>query len=53
MGQKTHPKGFRLGITETWDSRWFARSHAFTKAMLAVSLAREAARASKSACAPS
>ncbi len=25
MGQKVHPKGFRLGITETWDSRWFAR----------------------------
>lgn len=25
MGQKTHPKGFRLGITEQWDSRWFAR----------------------------
>ncbi len=25
MGQKTHPKGFRLGITENWDSRWFAR----------------------------
>ena len=25
MGQKTHPKGFRLGITEGWDSRWFAR----------------------------
>ena len=25
MGQKTHPKGFRLGITETWDSRWFAK----------------------------
>ncbi|MFP6626309.1 MAG: 30S ribosomal protein S3, partial [Deltaproteobacteria bacterium] len=24
MGQKTHPKGFRLGITGTWDSRWFA-----------------------------
>ncbi len=24
MGQKTHPKGFRLGITESWDSRWFA-----------------------------
>ncbi len=24
MGQKTHPKGFRLGITENWDSRWFA-----------------------------
>ncbi len=24
MGQKTHPKGFRLGITENWDSLWFA-----------------------------
>ncbi len=24
MGQKTHPKGFRLGVTGTWDSRWFA-----------------------------
>ena len=24
MGQKTHPKGFRLGYTETWDSRWYA-----------------------------
>jgi len=24
VGQKTHPKGFRLGVTETWDSRWFA-----------------------------
>ena len=27
MGQKTHPKGFRLGITETWDSRWFAKEN--------------------------
>ena len=24
MGQKTHPKGFRLGVTKTWDSRWYA-----------------------------
>ena len=24
MGQKTHPRGFRVGITATWDSRWFA-----------------------------
>src|SRR3989338_523112 len=22
MGQKVHPKGFRLGIGKTWDSRW-------------------------------
>src|SRR5687768_7133929 len=25
MGQKTHPKLFRLGVIETWDSKWFAR----------------------------
>jgi len=24
MGQKVHPIGFRLGVTRTWDSRWFA-----------------------------
>src|SRR3989338_10982285 len=24
MGQKTHPRGFRLGIIQTWDSQWFA-----------------------------
>ncbi len=24
MGQKVHPIGFRLGITENWRSRWFA-----------------------------
>ncbi len=23
MGQKTHPRGIRLGIIQTWDSRWF------------------------------
>ena len=23
MGQKTHPLGFRLGISKTWRSRWF------------------------------
>lgn len=23
MGQKTHPRGFRLGITQGWDSNWF------------------------------
>ena len=25
MGQKVHPIGFRLGITKTWESNWFAR----------------------------
>ncbi len=24
MGQKTHPKGFRVGVIENWDSRWVA-----------------------------
>src|SRR4026207_950091 len=30
MGQKTHPKIFRLGVIETWDSKWFAR-HDYAK----------------------
>src|SRR5882757_2573092 len=25
MGQKVHPYGFRLGVTKTWQSRWFAK----------------------------
>ena len=25
MGQKVHPRGFRLGVIEQWDSKWFAR----------------------------
>jgi small subunit ribosomal protein S3 len=25
VGQKVHPVGFRLGITKTWESNWFAR----------------------------
>jgi small subunit ribosomal protein S3 len=24
VGQKVHPKGFRLNVIEQWDSRWFA-----------------------------
>jgi len=24
LGQKVHPKGFRLGYSKTWNSRWFA-----------------------------
>jgi small subunit ribosomal protein S3 len=27
MGQKVHPIGLRLGITRTWDSRWFEKKH--------------------------
>ncbi len=24
MGQKVHPKGFRIGVIRTWDSNWYA-----------------------------
>lgn len=27
MGQKTHPVGFRLGITKGWKSAWFNAKH--------------------------
>lgn len=30
MGQKVHPYGFRLGVTKTWRSRWFAK-HDYSK----------------------
>jgi len=26
MGQKVHPIGFRLGVTETWRSRWYRKN---------------------------
>lgn len=26
MGQKTHPIGFRLGISQDWKSRWYAEN---------------------------
>ena len=29
MGQKTHPIGFRLGITKDWNSRWFAEGEQY------------------------
>lgn len=34
MGQKTHPKGFRLGVIYDWDSRWFARKKNFSELLL-------------------
>lgn len=27
MGQKINPKGLRIGIIRTWDSKWFANKH--------------------------
>lgn len=31
MGQKTHPKGFRLGISRPWDSKWYAGRQQYAK----------------------
>jgi len=31
MGQKTHPIGFRIGISKTWDSRWYAKGKDYAK----------------------
>ncbi|PZN13389.1 MAG: 30S ribosomal protein S3 [Bacillota bacterium] len=34
MGQKTHPKGFRIGIIRDWDSRWYAKGQEFVDLLL-------------------
>ena len=31
MGQKTHPVGFRLIVTNTWNSNWYAKKGNFNK----------------------
>ncbi|MBC8327607.1 MAG: 30S ribosomal protein S3 [Planctomycetes bacterium] len=33
MGQKIHPIGFRVGISEPWRSRWFARGTDYGKCL--------------------
>ncbi|MBT3340544.1 MAG: 30S ribosomal protein S3 [Planctomycetes bacterium] len=34
MGQKIHPIGFRIGVSEPWRSRWFARGNDYAKQVL-------------------
>jgi small subunit ribosomal protein S3 len=34
MGQKINPKGFRIGTTFTWGSRWFADSRHYKQLLL-------------------
>lgn len=34
MGQKVHPIGFRVGVTEDWRSRWFAPKAAFAEFLI-------------------
>jgi len=41
MGQKTHPIGFRVGITENWRSRWFANKQRFGKLLVQDCLIRK------------
>ena len=31
MGQQVNPIGLRTGIIRTWDSKWYADKHAYTK----------------------
>ena len=31
MGQKSHPRGLRLGYIETWDSRWYAEKRQYAE----------------------
>jgi len=34
VGQKVHPTGFRIGVTEDWRSRWFAPKAAFAEFLI-------------------
>lgn len=34
MGQKVHPYGFRLGITQDWESKWFASKKNYSEFVL-------------------
>ena len=34
MGQKVHPLGFRIGVTEDWRSRWFAPKAAYAEFLI-------------------
>ena len=34
MGQKVNPHGFRLGITRTWSSRWYANKRDYASNLM-------------------
>ena len=34
MGHKVNPRGFRVGITEGWSSRWYARKKDFAELLI-------------------
>jgi small subunit ribosomal protein S3 len=33
MGQKVHPTGFRLGITQDWKSKWYSEKKRYTQTL--------------------
>jgi len=41
MGQKTHPRGFRLGVIDTWDSQWYASSKDYADLVIEDKLIRD------------
>jgi small subunit ribosomal protein S3 len=41
MGQKVHPLGFRLGVTQKHQSQWFADSKKYSQCLLEDNLLRE------------
>ncbi len=41
MGQKTHPIGNRLGITKTWDSRWFLKKGYADQLLVDIAIRKE------------
>lgn len=41
MGQKIHPHGFRIGITEDWCSRWYAPKAAYGEFLVEDNKVRE------------
>jgi len=41
MGQKVNPKGFRIGTTFTWSSRWFAGDRRYKQLVLSDSRIRD------------
>jgi small subunit ribosomal protein S3 len=44
VGQKTHPYGFRVGITRPWLSRWYARKKEFGRFLVEDQRIRELIR---------
>jgi small subunit ribosomal protein S3 len=41
VGQKVHPRGFRLGIYTDWDAHWFAKGKTYGKLLLEDLVARK------------